>query len=338
MDNAIIYADAARIVDACDISEVAGKTVLVTGASGLFGTYILYTLNELSRRGQKPDKVYAVIHREVPEHLKELQDCDWIDFIRGDLADDRFCSELPCANYIFHASGYGQPGKFLEEPITALKQNTMATFVLIDKLLPDGKFLYVSSGAVYAENPKEEYYEDDISFATLDHPRLCYIEGKRCGEAICELHRRKGVSIKIVRPSFTYGPGVRKDDVRVMYDFIRKGMSGDIKMRDRGQGIHIYQYISDAVEEMWHVLLSGRHNAYNLAGHSKISIYELANQIADQMDVRVIVPEEDNTVPGAMMKQRVNSDRVEKEFHKYDFVPMEIGLKNTIEWYCKNYA
>lgn len=337
MDNTIIRKDAANIANSCDLSEIEGKTLLLTGASGLFGTYILYTIEELCRRGRGPAKVYAIIHRQVPEHLQELMTHTWVRFIRGDLASDAFCAELPNADYIIHSSGYGQPGKFLQEPVSALRQNTMATFALIDKLNPDGKFLYVSSGAVYAENPKNEYFEDDISFATLSHPRLCYIEGKRCGEAICELYRREGKDIKIVRPSFTYGPGVRKDDVRVLYDFIRKGMSGDIHMRDHGQGVHIYEYVSDAVEEMWNVLLHGRQNAYNLAGHSEVSIRALADQIADLLGVGVVVPELDQTVPGAMMKQKVNSDRVENEFAKSNFVPMSEGLKNTVEWYCTNY-
>ena len=338
MDNTIIYNDVKKIVDTCDLNEISGKRVLITGSSGLFGTYILYSLYELAQRGMAPKQVYSVIHRGVPEHLAELEVCPWLTFVKGDLSDDDFCASLPQADYIIHSSGYGQPGKFLKAPISALRQNTMTTFALLDKLTEGGKFLYVSSGAVYAENPKDEYVEDDISFATLDHPRLCYIEGKRCGEAICELYRREGVDVKIVRPSFTYGPGVRMDDVRVMYDFIRKGIEGDITMRDRGLGVHIYEYISDAIEEMWNVLLRGKQNTYNIAGYSEVSIYDLAKQIAGQLGVSVVVPEEEHTVPGAMMKQRVNSDRVEAEFNKHNFVSLEDGLKRTVDWYCVNYA
>ena len=338
MDNTVIYQDATQIADCCDLSWLEGKEVLLTGSSGLFGTYILYTLHELYRRGTGPQKVYAVIHRTVPPHLQDLENCSWLDFIQGDLSDGDFCESLPTADAIIHASGYGQPGKFLEAPVSALRQNTIATFTLIGKLKAGGKFLFVSSGAVYAENPKAEYMETDISFATVEHPRICYIEGKRCGEAICELYRREGKNIKIVRPSFTYGPGVRMDDVRVLYEFIRKGMSGVISMRDQGKGIHIYENILDAVEEMWNVLLHGRQSVYNLAGHSEISIYELAQKIGASLGAEVVRPAEDNTVPGAMMKQRVNSDRVEQEFGKQNFVSMDAGLDRTIAWYCGNYG
>lgn len=338
MDNTIIYKDVARIADACNLEELRDKNILLTGASGLFGTYILFTLNELCARGIVPHQVYAVVHRTVPEHLKELENCPWLTFMQGDLADDSFCSALPMADYIIHASGYGQPKKFLEEPIRALRQNTMATFALIDKMERGGKFLYVSSGAVYAENPKDEYFENDISFATLDHPRICYIEGKRCGETICELFRRQGKDIKIVRPSFTYGPGVRSDDVRVLYEFIRKGLRGDIHMLDQGAGVHVYEYISDIAEEMWNVLLHGKQNVYNLAGYSEISIYELAKQIGELLCVGVVTPLKNDTVPGAMMKQRVNSDRVKAEFGKQNFISLKEGLSNTVAWYCANYG
>lgn len=338
MDNTVIYQDAALVADRCNFDWLAGKEVLLTGSSGLFGTYILYTLRELHQRGVGPQKVYAVIHRTIPPHLQELEGCSWLKFIRGDLSNAAFCEGLPMTDAIIHASGYGQPGKFLEAPVSALRQNTMATFALIGKLKAEGKFLFVSSGAVYAENPKAEYFETDISFATVEHPRICYIEGKRCGEAICELYRREGKDIKIVRPSFTYGPGVRMDDVRVLYEFIRKGTSGIISMRDQGKGVHIYEYILDAVEEMWNVLLHGRQNVYNLAGHSEISVYGLAQKIGAVLGAEVVRPVENHTVPGAMMKQRVNSERVEQEFKKWDFVSIDAGLERTIAWYCGNYG
>lgn len=338
MDNTIIYNDAKHIVDACDLEKLAGKKILITGASGLFGVYMLFTLRETVARGFEPAHVYAVVHRNISKVLQQLEMESWITFICGDLADADFCELLPCADYVVHASGYGQPGKFLKNPVSAIRQNTLATYILLDKLMPDGKFLYVSSGAVYAENPKEEYFEEDISYAGLDHPRLCYIEGKRCGEAICELYRRQGMDVKIVRPSFTYGPGVREDDVRVIYEFIRKALTGQIQMRDHGQAVHVYEYIADAVEEIWDVLLYGKQNVYNIAGHSKISIYELAKIIASKLDADVVVPMTDHTVPGAIMNQRVNSSRVEEEFKKSVFVSLENGLQTTVDWYCSNYA
>lgn len=338
MDNTIIYKDAKHIADVCDLEELAGKQILITGASGLFGVYMLYTLKEMIMRGSGPAQVHAVIHRDLPLALQEMETDSCISFIRGDLADIDFCRSLPYADYVIHASGYGQPGKFLEEPVSAIRQNTIATYILMDKLMPSGKFLYISSGAVYAENPKEEYFEEDISYAGLEHPRICYIEGKRCGEAICELYRRQGTDVKIVRPSFTYGPGVRADDVRVIYEFIRKALSGKVQMRDQGKAVHVYEYISDAVEEMWNVLLHGKQSIYNIAGHSQISIYELADKIAEQLDAEVVVPVTNDTVPGAIMKQRVNSSRVEMEFGKQNFVSMEDGLQATVDWYCCNYA
>lgn len=337
MDNNIIYEDVESIIRKCNLSELKGKTVLITGASGLFGTYFLYTLSCLKKIDAKPYKVYAVIHRNVPSHLQDLCTLNEFEFIQGDLSDQAFCESLPKADYIIHASGYGQPGKFLTMPVSALKQNTLATFTLLDKLNEGGKFLYVSSGAVYAENPKEQYSEEDISFATILHPRLCYIEGKRCGEAICELYRREGMHVRIVRPSFTYGPGVRSDDVRVLYDFIRKAFNGEIRMLDSGRGVHVYQYISDAIVEMWNALLFGKQVVYNIAGHCEISIKELAEKIGGMLGAKVVMPTEEKTVPGAMMQQYVNPERIEQEFKIDSFVTMEQGLSRTVEWFTKNY-
>lgn len=338
MNNQIIYEDARQVIKRCDLSKLHNKEILITGASGLVGTYLMYTLYAGYLHGYKPRKVYAVIHREIPDYLKEFDAVSWIEFIQGNLSDENFCNHLPEADFIIHASGYGQPVKFLGDPISAIRQNTITTYSLFSKLRQGGSFLFISSCALYTDNPSTNCTENDICYITLNHPRLCYIEGKRCGEAICELYRRQGIDAKIVRLSFTYGPGVRYDDVRVLYEFIRKGMSGKINMRDQGTCIHSYEYISDAVEEIWNIMLHGKENLYNLVGHSDITIYDLASKIAKRLNAEVIFPQGDCVVPGAIVQQHVSSDRVELEFGKHDFVTLEKGLQNTLDWFVENYS
>jgi UDP-glucuronate decarboxylase len=339
MDHAIIRKDVDDTLAAVDLGWVQGKDVLITGATGLLGTYFLYTLLALVRKGLGPERVCAVIHRQLPEHLEAFQNEKWLSFVRGSLADPAFCATLPKADAIIHAAGYAQPSRFMKQEMDALKINTAATCELLEHLNEGGKFLFISSCSVYTGNPGKAFAETEAGFSNTDHPRCCYIEGKRGGEAACNIARHNGIDCKSVRLSFTYGPGVKKDDTRAMYAFIAKALAdGDIRMLDRGAAVHTYCYISDAMEEMWNILLNGKQGIYNVAGHSETSILALAQAIGKELGATVAVPEEERGVAGALQREYVSPERYENEFGKRAFVPLEEGLRRTVGWYRQYYA
>ena len=123
------------------------------------------------------------------------------------------------------------------------------------------------------------------------HPRACYIEAKRCGEAICNAFRQQGVKAASARLALAYGPGTREGDKRVLNSFIERGLKGAITMLDRGEAKRTYCYVSDAVELMWKILLHGREPVYNVGGTSKTTIGELACKIADYLHVPAVFPD-----------------------------------------------
>ena len=49
MDNSIILEDIDEIWSEIDLSELQGKSVLITGATGLIGTYLVYSLIKLNQ-------------------------------------------------------------------------------------------------------------------------------------------------------------------------------------------------------------------------------------------------------------------------------------------------
>jgi len=67
---------------------------------------------------------------------------------KGDIADIDFVNSLEEADYIIHAAGYGQPGKFLQDKIKTIAINTTATMSLLKKLNSDGKFLFISTSEI----------------------------------------------------------------------------------------------------------------------------------------------------------------------------------------------
>jgi nucleoside-diphosphate-sugar epimerase len=330
--NNIIEEDALAITNNINCSVLAEKVILITGASGLIGIYFLACIKVISLK-IGGIKVVAVIQSEPSEQFKRVIDFKGASYLRGDITDITFANGLPQADYIIHAAGYGQPLKFMESPEKTLKLNTLTTFILFDKLQKDGHFLFISSSEVYSNLKADKYTEDDIGISNTTHPRACYIEGKRAGEAICNAYRTKGIQAFSARLAHTYGPGSKKGDKRVLLAFIEKALNGEINMLDKGEAIRTYCYVADAVEIMFNILLFGKQPIYNVAGKSKTSIYNLAKTIGDIVNVPVYLPESLQAVPGAPKEVQVDTSRAETEFNKSNYISLEDGLLRTISWY-----
>lgn len=335
----IIVEDAAKICSNVNFEEINGKTILITGASGLIGVYFIACLKYLSQVQKIRFAVHASIQNKPLPYLKELLNFDNVKIHRGDLTKTEFISILPKSDIIIHAAGYAQPSLFMANPLATIQINTTATAALIKKLSPGGIFLFLSSSEIYSGLNKHLLSEGDIGLTTPAHPRAAYIEGKRCGEAICNAFLYQGIQVKIARVSSVYGPGTRKHDGRALSSFIEKALLYDkIELSDAGNAVRTYCYVADTVELLWHILLHGKENIYNVGGRSTTTIAELARMIGKIMDKPVVFPHADFSSAGAPLEVRLNSSKAETEFGKAEYVEFEKGVKRTISWLCELYS
>lgn len=329
----IIINDAKNIINKVSFASLDNKPILITGAAGLIGTYLLACLYLLSTSKQFKLKVNLLIYSGLPEFITPLineLDCN---IYQGDITNTQFCKTLPKADFIIHAAGYGQPGKFMENPIKTIQINTTATLDLFEHLNSDGSFLFLSSSEVYSGLSNPPFNESQIGNTNTDHPRSSYIEGKRTGETICNEYRRLGINAKSARVSLAYGPGTKQHDKRVLNNFIEKALNqGKIEMLDQGEARRTYCYITDAVELLWKILLFGKDNVYNVGGVSRTTIAELANLIARQTGVSVVFPKNPSDFLGAPDDVYLDLTKVKQEFGKLKFVSLEDGIKTTINW------
>lgn len=292
------------------------ETIMITGASGLIGTHLVKKardsgMNVIAVMQQEP----LVGYRDVEYHFMDLTRYD-------------MCSILPKADCIIHAAGYGQPSKYMADPIKTIKLNAFVTSQLFDHLRPCGKFLFVSTSEVYSGLVNTLCKESQIGTTNTDHPRACYVEGKRCGEAITLINGGK-----VVRLCLTYGPGTKRDDGRAMNQFIHKALvDKEIKLLDDGSAIRTYCYVLDAIEMIWNVLMHGKESIYNVGSKSKTTILEMAKVIGRRMKVPVVLPLEPHGLPGSPSDVCVDISRYENEFGKKEFISLDEGLKQTIKY------
>jgi nucleoside-diphosphate-sugar epimerase len=330
----IIEKECKELVKKINFKELKNKSILVTGASGLIGVYLIGCLNEI--KDSLNISITAWVKNDIDKEFKDIfKNCN---IIQEDITNIDSFKTIQNYDVIIHAAGYGQPGKFMDNKIKTITLNTLSTIKLFEKLNKNGKFLFVSTSELYSGIDCELVTENQIGTTNTNHPRSCYIEGKRCGESICHSYVYENFDIKIARLSLAYGPGTKKNDHRVLNSLIQKGILNDkIELMDGGDAIRTYCYITDVIEMFWNILLFGKEIVYNVGGFSKITILDLAKLIGDKLEKNVIVPEIKNELIGNPKVVNISLEKYLKEFKKTDFVSLETGIDNTINWQKKLY-
>ena len=102
--------------------------VLLTGASGVVGIHMAAAFRRLIDEGSKL-RLRVTFQSPVDGVVAEMLNHPQIQVIRGDLTYPGFRSRLDQAELILHAAGYGQPGRFLENPSKTIR-------LVFDKVTP----------------------------------------------------------------------------------------------------------------------------------------------------------------------------------------------------------
>jgi len=112
-------------------------------------------------------------------------------------------------------------------------------------------------------------------------PRGVYDEAKRFAEAMTmAYHRVHGVDTRIIRIFNTYGPRMRLEDGRAIPSFITQALRGeDLSVFGDGSQTRSFCFISDLVEGIYQVLMSGETRPVNLGNPQELTILALATEI-----------------------------------------------------------
>ena len=324
-----IMQDARAIAHRVDLTPLLNRTVLVTGATGLIGTYVMAVLKAYG--GCR--SVYPVATRAPSIASAAGVVCRGYRFIESDLSQYSFTYPAQF-DYGFFGAGYGQPKKFTDAPLRTLALNTTGLMSILEGMNQGGRLLFASTSEIYSGHTKPPFSEHEVGTTSPQHPRGCYIEAKRCGEAICsaynlENRRDKALAARI---ALAYGPGTRPDDDRAINQFIRQAiLDRKIVLKDAGQVIRNYCYIADTIELLFNIWLHGRYEVYNVGGKSKVTIAALARKIGELCDVPVEVPGHTENI-AAPDNVTLDMRQAEAEFLKSDYTPLEDGLRRTISW------
>ena len=279
--------------------KLRGKTLFITGATGLIGFNLISALVYMNLYKNLPLKILALVRNEAKarERFAEIiAEGAPLEFIVGDL--EHISHVVDMVDYIIHGGSPTASRYFAEHPVETIRMNLTGATTLLEMAREKQveSFLFLSSMEVYGSLHREEKVDENHeSFVNTMNPRSSYPEAKRMIEAMCASYNAEyNVPVKVIRLTQTFGAGVRKEDNRVYAQFMRSALAGeDIVLHTQGRTRRSYLYTADAVTAILTVLLKGESGqAYNAANEETYcSIKEMAELVADIYDVNVVIKE-----------------------------------------------
>jgi dTDP-glucose 4,6-dehydratase len=183
---------------------------------------------------------------------------------------------------ILHFASPASPIDYLEHPIHTLKVGGLGTHKALGLAKEkNARFLLASTSEVYGDplvHPQKEEYWGNVNPVG---PRGVYDEAKRFAEAMTmAYHRAHGLDTKIVRIFNTYGPRMRVKDGRALPNFIAQALRGeDVTVYGDGSQTRSFCFVSDLVDGIYRLLMSGEHYPINIGNPREVTIGEVAKEV-----------------------------------------------------------
>lgn len=267
-ENALYQQDLRNIVSMPGIETLHGKTILITGATGMVGTHLIDALMLLG-----DVKVYAVGRdkNRAMDRLGSYYDSPLFTFVEQDVCN-KFPSDIK-PDIIIPLASNTHPLAYSQYPVETMLINIKGAEHALNLAVETGaSVLYSSTVEVYGNAIGEDTFSEDYTGKlNLSTSRSCYTESKRSAEAMCQSFiAEKGAKVKIVRLSRLFGPTMLMTDSKASSQFIKKALAHeDIILKSEGNQLFSYTYITDAVRAMLHVLIYGEvGTAYNISCES----------------------------------------------------------------------
>jgi len=305
------------------------KTILITGGSGFIGSHLC---GLFLGKGYKVICVDNLITGKL-SNIKHLLKLKEFKFVKHNIS-------LPLeikgpVHYVLHLASPASPIDYLKYPIQTLKVGSLGTHNALGLAkAKKARFLLASTSEVYGDplvNPQPESYWGNVNPIG---PRGVYDEAKRFAEAITMAYYRvHKVDTKIARIFNTYGERMREEDGRAIPNFISQALSNKpITVYGNGYQTRSFCYVSDLIDGIYRLLMSGEHNPVNIGNPNEMTLLELAKIIIKLTGSRSKIvfkplPTDDPKV------RRPDISKAKKILKWQPKVDLETGLKRTINYF-----
>ena len=334
----------------CNLSlpweKLKGKSVVLSGASGMIGSFLIDTLMSKNMDGLNCS-IYAIgrSREKAEQRFTEYWGDEHFHFISHNINVPFQSDEIPEGDYLFHLASNTHPLQYSSDPIGTITTNIIGLKNMLDlaENLNSERIVFASSNEIYGENrgDVELFEESYCGYIDSNTLRAGYPESKRCGEALCQAYRKqKEMNIVIPRFTRTYGPTMLMSDTKAISQFIKKGIQGEnIVLKSKGDQKYSYTYVADAVSGLLYILFLGKDgDAYNIADEaSDIALKDLAGIIAEYVNRKVVfeIPDAAEAIGYSKATKALLDGGKLKELGWSPNYTIERGIQRTIDILAK---
>ncbi len=332
--------------------ELRGQRILITGATGFFGCWLLESFAWANKRlNLKAQAVGIARHpRVLAEKASHLSQDASIVMHAADVRSGNF----PNGNFshCIHAATEASAKLNREAPqlmFDTIVEGTRRTLKFAREHSVS-RFLLVSSGAVYGKQPSHIAHVRETFDGSPDplDPASSYAEGKRAAEMLTALAANSAAALAShsgAAPSFSatvarcfafVGPYMQLNAHFAIGNFIEDGMNERcLAVTGDGTAVRSYLYASDLMVWLWTVLFKGESGrAYNVGSEREIAIGDLARTVASSLPHDPGYKIALKPTAGAPVQRYVPStERARTELGLSESVPLREAVHRTYSWF-----
>ena len=310
--------------------------ILITGGAGFIGSHL--TKFHLAKNDDVTviDNFITGNKKNLPSESKGLSNSH-LKIIEADIINFNF-SDLPSFDIIYDLASPASPKDFQQLSIEILKTNSFGLINILDFFIKSGSktLVFSSTSEVYGdpeEHPQKENYFGHVNPVGL---RSCYDEGKRFAEALMMSYfRRFNKDIRIARIFNTYGPYMKKNDGRVVSNFVNQAINNrPLTIYGNGSQTRSFCYVSDMIEGLYLLATTPKlaGEIINIGNQNEKTILEIADIVKKLIQSRSEIVYK--TIGQDDPKRRCpDITKAKKLLNWQPKVGLEQGLKQTIEYF-----
>ena len=311
------------------------RPVLVTGATGLVGSWLTRRLHEAGA------VVVCLVRDWVPSsELVRGGAIQCVNVVRGDVRD-RDLLERTLGEYevdtVIHLAAQTIVGIANRNPISTFESNVQGTWNLLEacRRSPAVKSIVVASSDKAYGDQEELPYDEDTPLEGR-HP---YDVSKSCADLITQAYAKSyGLPVAVTRCGNFYGGGDLNWN-RIVPGTIRSVVRGERPViRSDGQYIRDYFYVEDgaAAYMLLAEKLSARPElrglAFNFSNEIQVTVLDLVKRILDCMK-SPLQPDVRNEASNEIRHQYLSAERARHMLQWSPLFALDAGLERTIAWY-----
>jgi CDP-glucose 4,6-dehydratase len=318
-----------------------GRRVLVTGATGIVGSWVVKALLE---RGATV--VALCVDQDPQGELVRSGDIHRIKQVYGSLEDYEAVARAVGVwevESVIHLGAQALVGPAARAPLPTFETNIRGTYYLLDacRVHQDmiRSIVVASSDKAYGASPDLPYTEQMPLRA--QHP---YDVSKACADMLAQTyHDTYGLPILIARCGNIYGGGDLNWN-RIVPGTIRSLMRGERPIiRSDGTFVRDYLYVKDAASAyltLAEAAFTGtlRGHAVNFGGAARRTVLEVVTDLQRLTGRMDLTPDIRNTARAEIREQWLSFDKATQTLGWTPAHTMEQGLGETLEWYRRWFA